>query len=621
MCGVGGCAMPAGVAPDREALERMRLALAHRGPDDSAIAVTGGVGLVHTRLAIVDPGSGRQPLRDPATGAVLSYNGEVFNHLELRRQLGERSFTGSSDTETVLAAIGSWGLKALERFNGFFALALLDSRAGRLTLARDRFGVKSLYVAEHRGGVWFATELRALFAAGIPRRPEPGTVEQILRRTWSLGAPTPIVGVRSVHAGDAVEIELETLKRRSRRWYRPTDSVDPELAGRLARNSRRANLRLLEEQLEQSVERRMMADVPLGTMCSGGIDSSLVTAFARRIEPSIAIYCAPVPDQPELDEGPWARMVCERVGADLREVPVTAASFRAGLVRAVDHYEFPSPHVSMVPIAAIAARARREGVKAILVGEAADELFGGYSLTIQRQLADLRDDRSGVRLLARRLRRALADRRPSARRAAPAPDSFRPSIAARREIDRRVRRAYHHHPDPERSLEAAIARQLEVGPLPTLLNRLDRNGMQGSVEMREPFLDAGMVELALNLPARDRVAPRSKGILRELAGRHLGPEIEARPKQPFRFAVRDYIRSAASIEFLLDGALRELLRAPAGRWARSVGSARPQEEFLLWSGEIWARLLIEGHSVERVERELWPDGPDGLRDRRRRSRR
>src|SRR6476646_8462381 len=172
MCGVGGCVVSAGERPAEARLESMRAALAHRGPDASAVAIAGRVGLVHTRLAIVDPSErGAQPMRDPAGRWLLSYNGEVFNHLELREQLGEASFAGGSDTETVLHCLARWGEEAVPRFNGLFAFAALDLDRNRLLLVRDRFGVKPLYIARAGGAFWFASEIGALLAAGVPRRP------------------------------------------------------------------------------------------------------------------------------------------------------------------------------------------------------------------------------------------------------------------------------------------------------------------------------------------------------------------------------------------------------------------------------------------------------------------
>ena len=170
MCGIAGCVAPAGEAPDREALERMGAVLAHRGPDDQGIAVEGGVGLVNRRLAIVDPTpAGHQPMRHPSGRWWLTYNGEVFNHLELRRELEPAAWRGHTDTESVLEALARWGEPALPRFNGLFGLAALDLERRSLLLARDRWGVKPHYWARPRRGFRVSSERRARLAAAGSR--------------------------------------------------------------------------------------------------------------------------------------------------------------------------------------------------------------------------------------------------------------------------------------------------------------------------------------------------------------------------------------------------------------------------------------------------------------------
>jgi asparagine synthase (glutamine-hydrolysing) len=192
----------------------------------------------------------------------------------------------------------------------------------------------------------------------------------------------------------------------------------------------------------------------------------------------------------------------------------------------------------------------------------------------------------------------------------PRPASCAAALAADREFHRLARQAYRHHRGPRHRLEVQLIKQLSIGPLPTLLNRLDRNGMQGSIEMREPFLDPAIVGFALNMTAEHRVTPRPKGILRELAEERFGPEIGGRPKQPFQFPVDAYIADAADPGFLGEGVLREVLAGSRRRWADRIAAAPPQERFLLWTGEIWARLTIEGQDVGRVENDLWRTAPE-----------
>src|SRR5436190_4365661 len=198
----------------------MAAALHHRGPDDEGIVTRDNVGLVATRLAIVDPGpAGHQPMEDARGSLLLAYNGEAFNHLELRGALPHRSFRGGSDTETILIALDEWGEDAVPRLNGLFAFAALDAKARRLLLVRDRFGVKPLYVCAHGGAVWFASEINALFAAGIPRRPRADRVARALTVGWAQGPETLIDGIEGRPAGSVLEVGLDNLARREVRWF------------------------------------------------------------------------------------------------------------------------------------------------------------------------------------------------------------------------------------------------------------------------------------------------------------------------------------------------------------------------------------------------------------------
>ena len=189
----------------------MAAALRHRGPDSSGIEVVDNVGLVHTRLAIVDPtAAGAQPMSDPAGEWMLTYNGEVFNHAELRDRLPGLDYRGGSDTETLLHALRVWGDAAIARCNGLFAFAALDRLAGRLLLVRDRFGVKPLYYAPRTDGLWFASEIGVLLAAGVERRPRADVLLHTLDHGWANGPLTGVEGVFRVLPGHAIEVDLAT---------------------------------------------------------------------------------------------------------------------------------------------------------------------------------------------------------------------------------------------------------------------------------------------------------------------------------------------------------------------------------------------------------------------------
>jgi len=608
VCGIAGCVAANG-EPDREALARMADAMAHRGPDDRGIDLVGRVGLVHTRLAIVDPSpAGHEPMAHPRRPLWLTYNGEVFNHLELRRELTGASWRGGSDAETVLESIAAWGQAAITRFNGLFAFAFLDESRHELLLVRDRFGVKPLYYAARPDGLWFASEIGALLAAGVPRKAAPDPLLHAVRNGWVNGPRTPIDGVLRLAPGSLLAVDLRTMASSERGWYEPAEQVDETLAAELASRSAQETEAAVEAALSRSVERRLMADVPVGTMCSGGLDSSLTTFFAARHHPRILAFNASIADQPAVDEGPWAERVADAVGVELLTVPTTAATWRRDLVEVVRHVEYPLTHESSVPMWQIAELARRSGVKVLLSGEGADELFGGYGWVAPWLERDFSLRRSAAERFLRRAWRRLrfAQLR---RHSAGLPGGVSPTVRDWESATiERAAAAYRHHSGSRSALEAHLLSLLETY-LPHLLNRQDKTTMKASVETREPFLDPDLVSLAVNLPLESRLQPERKAILRRLACRHLPDGIASRPKVGFGFDLSTYLVDAARPEFLIDGMLREQQGTSRSEWQRMI--RRPGAwQLPLWTGEIWVRLFLAGQSSQAVAGELWRPSAD-----------
>jgi asparagine synthase (glutamine-hydrolysing) len=615
MCGIAGCVVAPGEEPRREALAALAAALSHRGPDDQGVLISGNVGLVNTRLAIVDPSAaGHQPMADPSGRWLLTYNGEVFNHRALREQLPIDKWRGDSDTETLLAALDEWDEDALPRCNGFFALAALDVRNGRLLLARDRFGKKPLYLARHDGGLWFASEMRALLAAGVPAKPQPDVLAYAASVRWAAGRQTPIEGFERLPPGGLLRIDTKTLASVERRWFEPANLVDTDLAAELKDLGRAQLGERLEGALHRAVSRRLLGDAPIGTALSGGLDSTLVTAMAHREDRSIVAFNASLVDESRADEGPWAEHAARALGVELDTVRITTPQWRAALVGAVAHHEYPlRSGATAASVSMIARRARERGVKVLLVGEAADELFGGYPIVhgatfhrflsrseMLRRLVEAARRPGGVLAVGRAILAHL--------RGTPAGlAALDPPAEVARWADselRSARIAYWHHPGARGELEATLMSEMTAGSLPFLLNRMDKDVMAHSVETRVPFLDRELVELAVNLPLEHRVAPAPKGVLRDVARRWIPEGIVRRPKQAgMVFASRRRIEEAARPEFLRHGYLRDALRLSLPEWDGLLETTRDRTR--LWTGEIWCRLFLEGHGVAGVERDLW----------------
>lgn len=571
MCGVAGIVALAGWAspPSRVELARMAAALHHRGPDDRGVHREGPAGLAHTRLSIIDLAGGRQPMSLDEDGLVVSYNGEVFNYVELRDDLTllGRRFRTASDTEVVLQAWAEWGEGALSRFDGQFALAIWDRRKRELTLARDRFGVRPLYACVHAGRLYFASEVRAIFAAdaSIPRALDPRGLDETFT-FWTVVPPRSVfAGVTEIPPGHTRTYSVHDGNVRERAWFTldlPARGQAPftgdveEAAG------------AVREALERAVRLRMLrADVPVGAYLSGGLDSSLVAALAQRATPRFSTYSIRFQDA-EYDETRYQRLVARELGTDHHEVMVTRDDIARVFPDVVLHAERPVLRTAPAPLFLLSKLVRDSGIEVVLTGEGADELFAGYDLfregRVRRFWARQPHSEQRPRLLER-LYPYLA-RSPVAQRA----------MARRffgRALDRAGRPGFAHgprwlatgavkrlfHPALHAELAGFDAEAELLADLPsafatwsplaqdqwleirTLLSGYllsaqgDRVLMAHSVEGRFPFLDVEVADLACRLPDAHKLRVLDeKHVLKRVARPLLPAEVIARTKQPYR---------------------------------------------------------------------------------------
>jgi asparagine synthase (glutamine-hydrolysing) len=626
MCGIAGCVLSPGKAPSLERLEAMRDALDHRGPDGSGIEVFENAALVHTRLAIVDLSEqARQPMAHPTRPWWLSFNGEIYNHKAVREELDGEPFTSDGDTETLLHALANWGPAALDRLNGQFAFACLDLEARRLLLARDRFGIKPLYVVEAEDGIWFASEPQALLASGTQPSPRPHSWPTLIDSSGYRGELTLLEGIRRLAPGTLAEIALDAPSLVVKRWSSVAEHVNAREQRRLQASDRTALVSELEDVLRGAVHDALLADVPVGAMCSGGVDSSLMTAFASEVKPDLVAFGAHYKGQPGPDEGPAAQKVAESLGIEIDLFEVTKSGWRSGFVPATLHFGAPLHNASSVTISQIAERARQRGIKVLLTGEGADELFGGYS---NHRRAPLSDFLSLKQRLVRELQAAVS-RRPSElgrdvqRRARwlaagrPSPGWRRSTEALSYIIDTgggqsssdETANAYGEHSGARREVEVQLLRDMDR-TLSFLLNRMDKNMMQVSVEARVPFLDPRLVAFVVNLPLEARTLPRNKGILRDVARRHLPLSIAHRRKiQGMIFAAGEWVEEAAKPSFLTDGVFRDVFQLSDKEFSVILSTANSSERMRLWSAEVWCRSVFAGELPDAIEKELWPQGP------------
>ncbi|HKG04304.1 MAG TPA: asparagine synthase (glutamine-hydrolyzing) [Conexibacter sp.] len=564
MCGVAGIVRSDPAAPvAEETLRRMAGALRHRGPDGWGLAREAGAGLVSTRLAIFDVPGGWQPMRGER-GTLLVYNGEVYNHPELRAQLGGE-FATTSDTEVVLRLLEREGLAALERLNGQFAFAWWEPEARRLTLVRDRFGVRPLHWATlPDGGIAFASEAKALFASGeVAAEPDLAGIDEVFT-TWGARAPrSAFRGVAQVPPGGLLVWEAGEIVAR-RTWWEP--DYDP--AAGAAHAAGVPDPEELPELLADAVRLRLRADVPVGTYLSGGLDSSLITALAQQASDhelrtfSVAFHDA------RYDERVFQEQVAQALGTRHHVVEIGPREIADGFLDAVAHAETPLIRTAPIPLMLLARATREHGITVVATGEGADELFWGYDLFKETAVRELhaRDPERATALLDR-LYPYLdvpAERRgPAWARsffgAGPAGDplfSHQPRIAATGIVRAFYRLEVAHAlasngGDPLARLRADLpaafgrwsalerAAYLELTTLlaPNLLAAQgDRVAMAHGVEGRFPFLDHRVFEHSVRLPPERKLGPglREKAELRLLAARLLPAEVAERTKQPYR---------------------------------------------------------------------------------------
>ncbi len=392
MCGIAGIVRAdAGQPVEHETLVTMATAIRHRGPDGFGLARTPGAGLVSARLAIFDLPGGWQPFEAGGDGSILVYNGEVYNHPELRAELeahGER-FETTCDTEVVLRLLAREGLSCLDRLNGQFALALWEPGPRRLTMIRDRFGVRPLHFSLLAdGGIVFASEAKGIFASGLVHpESDPIGLDQIFT-LWGPRPPrTAFRGVHQLGPGELVVWEGGRVVA-ERRWWTP--DLDPS-------DATSPSLEELDELLRESVRLRLRADVPVGAYLSGGLDSSLITALAQQeTDHRLRTFSLAFSDS-VYDERAHQEAVARAIGTEHHTLEIASEQIAAALPDVIWHTESPLVRTAPVPMYLLAREARANGINVIATGEGADELFWGYDLfkeVVLRELAASDPDRA-----------------------------------------------------------------------------------------------------------------------------------------------------------------------------------------------------------------------------------
>jgi asparagine synthase (glutamine-hydrolysing) len=612
MCGIAGVVAPAERERGRERVAQMLETLRHRGPDDEGIVEAAlGVWLGNRRLAILDLSpAGHMPMAELGSGLWITYNGEVYNFADLRRELEGLgfSFRSRTDTEVVLASWGAWGREALRRLRGMFALAVFDPRHQELVLARDPLGEKPLYYASGPGWFAFASEVRALLASGlVARRLDLRALACYLHNGFLVDPLTLVEGIRALLPGHLLRVRQDGSVGKPERFWRGPFFEGAEQA---------PDLEALRARFVESVRLRLVADVPVGVFLSGGLDSTAVAGAAVRSGQALATLTVAIPGS-SLDESAHARRVAEKLGTDHREINIGSQEIVDWVLdglAALDQPSFDGINTYLVARAAKAA-----GLTVALTGLGGDELFGGYpflrhaaivagalgamgsagrvlaplaslarlsgpaklltGLDVEdRDLIDLASYQATQALFAGRLLRYLLSERPSDVQHG-LPVEFISFLG-----DERV-----GAPLPDRLSHLAL--RLFLGQ--RTLRDSDAVSMAVSLELRPPFVDRIFVEEVFSLPAvqRCRGMP-DKAFERELLGPLLPPGYPRRRKQGFVLPFSAWVATDGPLAQFV----RERLEDPgllvrAGLRGEAVASLLRHREKLPWS-RVWALVAL-----------------------------
>ncbi|MFJ5997736.1 N-acetylglutaminylglutamine amidotransferase [Streptomyces sp. NPDC092370] len=523
MCGLSGEIRFDGGPADLTAVERMSGRLAARGPDGEGTWTRGAVALGHRRLKIIDlSDQGAQPMTDARGQVTGVFNGCVYNYPQLReelRGLGYR-FTSTSDTEVVLNAYLEWGTACVERFHGMFAFAVVEHRTGRVVLARDRLGIKPLYLARTPGRLRFASTLPALLAAGdVDTSLDPVALHHYL--SWHATVPAPhtiLNGVRKLPPATVRVVEPDGTHRDHRYWQ-PSYTRRPEHTGMGPDEWRDTVL----EALRTAVRRRMVSDVPVGVLLSGGLDSSLIVGLlADEGQRDLRTFSVGFESEggEQGDEFHYSDLVAREFGTEHRRLMVPSDRVSTALDGAIAAMSEPMISHDVVAFHLLSEQVSKE-VKVVQSGQGADEVFAGYHW--YPELAGVPREDEPERYAATYFDRPHAD----------LAGMLRPDLLTRDDVSGRFVREHMAVPGAETALDAALRLDTHVMLVDDPVKRVDNMTMAWGLEARVPFLDHELVELAAACPPELKLADGGKGVLKE-AGRKLLPlEVVDRPKGYF----------------------------------------------------------------------------------------
>jgi asparagine synthase (glutamine-hydrolysing) len=592
----------------------------HRGPDYSDYFIDRLVGLCHTRLSIIDLSEkAMQPFISDDKNYVLVYNGEVYNFKEIGEELernGVRLST-ESDTEVVLKSYIFWGDQCFKKFNGMFAFILYDIKVKKLFVVRDRLGIKSLHFYSDDDCVILASEVKAILKLLKKYSCRSQSLRDILLVGHIEGTKTCFKNISTLQPGKYMEIDLNTFTTSIKTYANVINEINPRVYQKNIDIPLDHSVQYLDELIHHSVKMHLISDVPVGSLCSGGIDSSLITTIASRYNHDINIYHAGVEEE-NWGEEKYAELIADHLNIEINYIKMNKKIFLDNLVDTTYHLDIPLYHPSDVSLNQICSLAHAHGVKVLLCGEGADELFGGYpwhkdflkKLQIQKKLNNLIFNAIKTRILNKL--EYSRDKNYNFLRGILHTNKYSYNYLLMKDYPLllndgeniirwdQIYNSFHFLEDMNDRLVNTLLIDNLFGHLGSILYRTDRMGMMASIENRVPFLENNIINYAINLPVKYKIAHNeSKFILKKVAEKYLPKEVIYRKKRGFPVPWMNYIEY--NEDFFENGFVEDFLSVPLDILQKLIANDK-YLLFKLMNIEIWGRIFIHQENHETIKR-------------------
>jgi asparagine synthase (glutamine-hydrolysing) len=609
MCGISGFINFKNQMVERHKLEKMLTIQNHRGPDSQGIYYNHYVGFAHNRLSLLDlTASGNQPFEDE--NFVLTFNGEIYNYLELKKELPEFNYTSTADTAVLFHALRHWGVeKTVNKINGMFAFSWYDKTTKDLVLVRDRIGIKPLYYAlDNQSNYWFASEIKAVLAVNDFK---PNSIKILYSALASLEKSryeTAWDDIKFVKPGTFITISEKGIKETE--YYTLSSDINESEFNRLNNLDFKSVIDEFEHLFDLSVKKMAVSDAPMGAFVSGGIDSSLIALHGSKYSPDLKLFTANIIGKYSEFDG--AKLLAKTINKELFDYKYEKEMALCNWAKVTWHYETPIiAHFNALPFSNVAKLAREHNVKAVLTGEGADELFLGYpKLLTQRYDTILKSPYTFLNFIYDKVPKLT----PYLNKTGGSQDLLglfeQASYNFNRQITREDSIINYGFLPKNQQLEQYKTKQMMNEHIVSLLHRNDRMGMIHSIESRFPFLDEDIVKFSMNLPNKFKISRinnfynykhpflMDKAIVRKLADRELPKSLTRKKKNGFpSFGLR-YMH--VKPEFFENGTVSQCLQLDKRQLKYMCGNFANYSIALLASVEIWAKLFIEAETIDEV---------------------